>query len=72
MKNKELSPFTSGPIPDQTDDKPVDRCYPTLPMKAQIKTFGEMEFAEAARANPNGDLAVCYKPEKCDGDGIGQ
>lgn len=70
MKDSSLSPFTKGKTPE-TSDTPVDRCYDTLPMKACIKTFGEMEFAAAARANPNGDLAITYG-EKKTGDGIGE
>lgn len=68
-KHPEPSPFTKGPEPTQ-DGTPLDRTYATLPIKAVIKTFTEVEFAAAARANPNGDYAVVPK-SKCCGDGTG-
>jgi hypothetical protein len=69
-KDQGPSPFGKTSTPKCEPETPVDRTYPTLPMKAVIKNYGEVEFAEQVRADPNGDYAVVPK-DKCCGDGTG-
>jgi hypothetical protein len=70
MKKGSLKPrFKSVKPPPEASAGP-DREYPTLPMKAQIKSFGEMEFAQQVRAPFNGDYAIVDKKDVC-GDGTG-
>jgi hypothetical protein len=53
--------------PDTEGEKvPLCREYPLLPMKAKIKSFEDIKFAQCVRENPNGIYAI-----GSEGDGHG-